>query len=78
MTADPDELTPVPDTAMATGSDDGNPGEPLGAGTLDAEEQAVLDDLRRGGGEPVVTLADEDSRAWADAVEDGCIVRGLD
>jgi hypothetical protein len=70
MTAEPDGLTPVPDAAMATGSDDGNPGDPLGAG--------LLDDVRRGGGEPVVTLADGDSHAWADAVEDGCIVRGLD
>jgi DNA repair exonuclease SbcCD ATPase subunit len=53
-----------------------------GFGTLDPQAldavMNVLDDLRRGGGEPVVTLADEDSRAWADAVEDGCIVRGLD
>ncbi|WP_158228217.1 hypothetical protein [Pseudonocardia sp. MH-G8] len=29
---------PVPDTALATGNDDGEPGEPLGVSTLDAEE----------------------------------------
>jgi hypothetical protein len=62
MTADPDELTPVPDTAMATG-------EP---------RAETLDGLGRGGGEPLVTLADKKLRAWADTVEDGCIVRGLD
>jgi hypothetical protein len=62
MTADPDELTAVPDTAMATG-------EP---------RAETLDGLQCGGGEPLVILADKDFRGWADTVEDGCIVRGLD
>jgi hypothetical protein len=77
-TADPDDRddrTPVPDTAMATGSEDGTPGEPLGTEPLDPEEQAVLDDLRQGGGETVVTEAEEDSPAMTEAVEDESVIR---
>jgi hypothetical protein len=69
MTTDPENGTPVPDTAMATGNDEGRPGELLGEGTLDPEEQAVLDDLRHGDGEDVVTQAQEDSPAMERAVE---------
>jgi hypothetical protein len=76
MAADPDDR--LPDTALATGNDDGEPGEQLGGGTLDPEEQAVLDDLRRGGGQEVVTEAEEDTRAMQDAVEDDSVVRGED
>jgi hypothetical protein len=60
----------LPDTGMATGNDEGEPGEHLGDGTLDPEEQAVLDDLRRGDGDVVVTEAAEDSPAVQRAVED--------
>ena len=54
---------------MATGNDEGRPGELLGEGTLSPDEQAVLDDLRRSGGEDVVTQAQEDSPAMERAVE---------
>jgi hypothetical protein len=79
MTTDPEDHTPepLPDTALATGNDDGSPGEPLG-GPLDPEERAVLDDLRRSGGEDVVTDAEEDSQAMVDAVEDDSVVRRED
>jgi hypothetical protein len=76
MAADPQD--PVPDTALATGNDDGSPGERLDARPLDPEERAVLDELRRGGGEDVVTEAEEDSQAMIDAVENDSVVRGED
>jgi hypothetical protein len=69
MTTDPENETPVPDTAMATGNDEGRPGELLGESTLGPEEQAVLDDLRHGGGDDVVNQAQEDSPAMERAVE---------
>jgi hypothetical protein len=80
MTTDPDDHNsgPLPDTALATGNDDGSPGEPLGDGSLDPEERAVLDDLRHGDGEDVVTDAEEDSQAMVDAVEDDTVARGED
>ncbi|MCU1665725.1 MAG: hypothetical protein QOI36_2182 [Pseudonocardiales bacterium] len=67
---------PVPDTAMATGNDEGEPGERLGDGTLDPGEQAVLDELRQGGGEAVVSEAEEDAPAVERAVEDDTPVSG--
>ncbi|WP_219416784.1 hypothetical protein [Pseudonocardia nigra] len=70
-----DDGTPVPDTAMATGNDDGEPGEPLGPDALDPEERNVLDGLRRGGGEQVVSEAEEDSPAMRAAVEDDSVLR---
>ena len=78
MTADPDDREPLPDTAMATGNDDGTPGEQLGDGTLDPEEQAVLEHLQHGGGDVVVSDAVEDSQAMEDAVDDDSVVRGED
>ena len=36
-----------PDSAMASGSDAGEPGEHLGAGDLTAEERRVLEELER-------------------------------
>jgi hypothetical protein len=36
-----------PDSAMASGSDAGGPGEHLGAGDLTAEERRVLEELER-------------------------------
>ena len=41
----PDDLDP--DTAMASGSDAGGPGEHLGSGDLTAEERRVLEELAR-------------------------------
>jgi hypothetical protein len=71
MTSERPESTP--DTAMATGNDDATPGE-LRRGPLDPEERAVLADLRSGG-EQVVTEAEEDSSAMAEAVENDSVVR---
>jgi hypothetical protein len=76
MTAGPDE--PTPDTALATGNDDGAPGEPLGRGTLDPEERAALAELRNPSGPDVVTEAEEDTQAVQDAVEDDSVVRQED
>jgi hypothetical protein len=42
----PDDLDP--DTAMASGSDAGEPGEHLGPADLSADEQRVLEELERG------------------------------
>jgi hypothetical protein len=71
MATDPESgSTELPDTAMPTGNDEGAPGEPLDVGLLDPEEQVVLDDLRDGGGDIVVTDAEEDSHAMEHAVED--------
>ena len=41
----PDDLDP--DSAMASGSDAGEPGEHLGAGDLTADERRVLEELER-------------------------------
>jgi hypothetical protein len=80
MTADPGirDSDGLPDTALATGNDDGLPGDRLGDGTLDPDERALLDHLRHGGGGRVVTTAAEDSRAMEDAVENDSIVLGED
>jgi hypothetical protein len=64
---------PLPDTAMATGNDDGTPGE-RAAAPLGEEERALLDALRDTGGEDVVTDADVDDPALARAVDDGTAV----
>ena len=71
MTASDDRL---PDTAMATGNDDGEPGEQLG-GPLDEQEQAMLAGLTAPHDDPVVVHdAVEDSPAYARAVEDDSVV----
>ena len=72
------ESTPVPDTGMATGNDDAEAGERFRGRPLDAEERAVLADLRSGSGEQVVTEAEEDSPAMTEAVENDSVVRGSD
>jgi hypothetical protein len=71
------ESGPVPDTGMATGNDDAEPGERFRDRPLDAEERAVLADLRSGG-EQVVTEAEEDSPAMTEAVENDSVVRDPD
>jgi hypothetical protein len=63
----PDECPDLPDTAMATGNDY-EPGE--SPGPLDADERAILDDLRNPEGEDVVGVADEDRPEYAQAVRD--------
>ena len=46
---------PTPDTAMASGSDEGEPGGRLGPGDLAPDEERLLAALERDtGGEPVV------------------------
>ena len=56
----PDE----PDSAMASGSDAGEPGEHLGAGDLSADERRVLEELER----------DAPADRWDDDVADDAIV----
>jgi hypothetical protein len=68
----------LPDTAMGTGNDDGRPGERLGGGPLDDQEHALLDKLRHDDRKPVVTKAEEDTRAMWEAVEDDSVVLGED
>jgi hypothetical protein len=57
----------LPDTAMASGNDY-QPGVP--PAPLDAEERAVLEELRHADGPDVVGVADEDRLEYADAVAD--------
>src|SRR5918995_647426 len=57
---------PVPDTAMDTKSDDRDPG-PTDAPPLTADERALLDRLRDGGGTDVVGTPAEESPAYAAA-----------
>jgi hypothetical protein len=78
MTSQHSDPEPVPDTAMATGNDDAEPGERLRGRPLDPEEQAVLADLRADDGEPAVTEAEEDSPAMTEAVENDSVVRDPD
>jgi hypothetical protein len=66
----PDEPT-VPDTAMATGSDAGEPGDRSAGPPLDASERALLRNLIEGSDAPdVVQDAPEDSPAAAQAAAD--------
>jgi hypothetical protein len=60
----PDE----PDSAMASGSDAGEPGEHLGAGDLSADERRVLEELER----------DAPADRWDDDVADDAIVRAAE
>ncbi len=53
---DPDSVLPdilLPDTAMETGSDAGQPGGHLGPGDLDPDEERLLAALERDTGGPV-------------------------
>jgi hypothetical protein len=62
--------TPVPDSAMDTGSEDGEPGGTTDATPLTDEERAMLDRLRHAGGPDVVGRAPEESPAAGEAAED--------
>jgi hypothetical protein len=62
---------PVLDSAMDTGSDDGEPGDRSEEGPLTGDERALLERLTHHGGADVVTEADEDSPAFARAVAEG-------
>ena len=60
----PDE----PDSAMASGSDAGEPGEHLGPADLSAEERRVLEALER----------DAPADRWDDDVADDAVVRAAE
>jgi hypothetical protein len=59
----------LPDTAMMSGSDAGEPGEHLGPADLEPDEQRLLSALARDVTRPA-TDAPEDSAAAAEAAED--------
>ena len=61
-------MSEVPDTAMMSGSDDGQPGERLADPPLTAADDRVLQELRRTG--PPVVEAREDRPDTAEAVHD--------
>ncbi len=65
------DCAPVPDTAMATGSEDGEPGEQSDARPLRPDERAVLADFVGSAG---ATNAVEDSPAAARAAEDDSVL----
>ncbi len=48
-----DPIDPTPDTAMASGSDAGEPGGHLGPGDLAPDEERLLAALERDAGNPV-------------------------
>ena len=60
---------PVPDSAMASGSDAGEPGEHLGSRDLSPDEERLLSELERDVEDPD-TDAPEDSLAALRAAED--------
>ncbi|MDQ4092540.1 MAG: hypothetical protein M3143_03735 [Actinomycetota bacterium] len=62
---------PVPDTAMATGSEDGEPGEQLDERPLRPDERAILADFA---GSVDGTEAVEDSPAVARAAKDDSVL----
>jgi hypothetical protein len=68
-----DDCAPVPDTAMATGNDDGDPG-PAPGGPLAPDEAALLEQLRREQGAAVIDEAAEDSPEVVRAMEDDSVV----
>lgn len=65
----PEEHPEIPDTAMATGSDEGEPGEQRDRGPLTADEQALLEELEHPDGAPAGTAV-EDSAEVAAAADD--------
>jgi hypothetical protein len=66
----------VPDSAMDTGSEYGEPGDRLPEPPLDADEQATLQSLVEDRREVVVTDAPEDSPAAAAAADDDTVLPG--
>jgi hypothetical protein len=66
----------VPDSAMDTGSEYGEPGDRLPEPPLDADEQATLQSLVEDQREVVVTDAPEDSPAAAAAADDDTVLPG--
>jgi len=68
--------TPVPDSAMDTGSEDGEPGGSSDATPLTDEERAMLDRLRHAGGQDIVGATPEESAAAGEAAEDDAPLPG--
>ncbi len=62
----------LPDTAMATGNDDGTPGEHAPA-DLDESEEQELAAMRESNAPDVVSRANEDDPAYARAVDDDTV-----
>ena len=54
---------PTPDTAMASGSDAGGPGEHLGPGDLAPDEERLLAALERDARNPLTTPPEETTAA---------------
>jgi hypothetical protein len=71
---DPNGEPVVLESAMDTGSEDGEPGERPGAGPLSADERALLDRLTGDERPDVVRDAPEDSPAAARAVADDTVL----
>jgi hypothetical protein len=67
---------PVPDSAMDTGSEDGEPGGTTDVTPLTDDERAMLERLRHSGGESVVGAAPEGSPAAGEAAEDDAPLPG--
>ncbi|MDF3051599.1 MAG: hypothetical protein K0R87_3237 [Pseudonocardia sp.] len=66
----------VPDSAMDTGSEYGEPGDRLPEPPLDADEQATLQSLVEDRREVVITDAPEDSPAAVAAADDDTVLPG--
>jgi hypothetical protein len=64
----------VLESAMDTGSEDGEPGDRLDTGRLTADERGLLDRLTHDDRPDVVTDAPEDSPAAARAVADDTVL----
>ena len=64
----------VLESAMDTGSEDGEPGDRPDDGPLDDDERALLEQLTHDDRPDVVTEAPEDSPAAARAVADGTVL----
>jgi hypothetical protein len=63
------ENSEVPDTAMATGNDEGEPGEQRESGPLSADEQELLERLEARDDAPAAPAV-EDSPEFAAAADD--------
>jgi hypothetical protein len=61
----------VPDTAMASGSDAGEPGEHLGPADLEPDEQRLLAALEEDATDPHTDAAEDSTAAVRAAEDDG-------
>ncbi|SDY37284.1 hypothetical protein SAMN05661080_03261 [Modestobacter sp. DSM 44400] len=65
-----DEHPEVPDTAMATGNDEGEPGEQRASGPLSADEQQLLEQLETPDDTPAAPAVEDSPEAAAAADDD--------